>query len=699
MLQRVALSFLALLAISSSRAIAQPSSPPNIDIAESSASITATLPANVAGVLFVNTSTEAWTTLTQFQLFAEAGPFLAGLPSLFLGLDLTADVQPWLGERVAIALMPYTQSASPSANSLESNPANSSEPPSDSINADRTLLIAPIKDASRLTTFLDKLKVSRGQLPVERQYKGITVWEWPAEKPALCDDAADPSCIPESEIDIPESETESAPEDIPESPSESEPVQPSEPGSQVPSKTHQAFSKLKAVGPTLTLPLPPVPGGALPIPSIPNARPGLAIAVLPGYLVTATSSAAIEQLIDARTSNSPALAANPQFQRTMQHPQFQRSLLVGYGNIAEIARFPQPKFPIPTAPPTPTEEPTSQPQTSLPDKLKAVPKPSNPAPMVGVPMEGLNIGLERLAQDYSTVDGYVWLQPEGVRTQISSYYKTPQPTKADVLTPNADQILTRMPGASFLVSSSRNLKHQWQSVIDVTQAEPSLEPALTVIRDGIRSLSGLDLERDWLPWMDGEYSAFLFPNNQGPFSRLYPNLDLGVGLVMQTSDRPAAEAALKKFDQFVKTQASGFLSIATRTIEGQPVTSWEFEEAGDRQSFFAHSWVDQDTLVVTTGLGPMKALNPKPYLPLNQNRTFKTATDSFSRPNQGYFYTNMGASLSFIYGLFQPYSNAPEMREVKRWLGTVYSISASNSATPEKQQFDSLLVLAPTRKP
>ncbi|HEY9860054.1 MAG TPA: DUF3352 domain-containing protein, partial [Candidatus Obscuribacterales bacterium] len=619
--------------------------------------------------------------------FSEAGPFLAGLPSLFLGLDLTADVQPWLGERVAIALMPHTRSE------LDSD--NRSEPHSASTNADHTILLAPIKDASQLNTFLDKLKVSRGQIPIERQYKGITVWEWAAEKPAPCDDAADPSsCTPEPETEL---APEAPPENSPETPSEPETVQPSKPSSRTPSKTHLAVSKFKAIRSTPTLPLPSVPGGALPIPSIPSSRPGLAITVLPGYLVTATTSAPIEQLIDARSSKSPGLAENPQFQRTMQHPQFQRSLLVGYGNIAEIARFPQPQFPIPTPP---TEEPASpQPQTSLPDKLKAAPKPSNPAPMVGVPMEGLNIGLERLAQDYSTVDGYVWLQPEGIRTQISSYYKTPQPTKADVLTPNADQILTRMPGASFLVSSSRNLKQQWQSVVDVTQTEPTLEPALKVIRDSIRSLSGLDLERDWLPWMDGEYAAFLFPSNQGPFSRLYPNLDLGLGLVMQTSDRPAAEAALKKFDQFVKAQSGGFLNIATRTIEGQPVTSWEFEEAGDRQSFFAHSWVDQDTLVVTTGLGPMKALNPKPYLPLDQNRTFKTATDSFARPNQGYFYTNMGASLSFIYGLFQPYSNAPEMREVKRWLGTVYSISASNSATPEKQQFDSLLVLAPTRKP
>jgi hypothetical protein len=667
LLQRVALPLLALLTIGSRHVIAQPSSPP--DVAKSS-SLTTMLPANVAGVLFVNTNAEAWTTLTQFQLFSEAGSFLGGLPTLFLGLDLTTDIQPWLGERVAIALMPFA------------DPTNTSE----LTNENQTLLLAPVKDTQLLNAFLTKLKAARSQPPIERQYKGVTVWEWPAEKPVPCDGASPEQTGCESAPG-----TESEPGTAPQKPAEEE-VQPTEPTTQTSIGNQQAFSKLKAVGSTPTLSLPPIPEG-LSIPSLPGSRPGLAIAVLPGYLVTATRSAPIEQLIDAHRSNSPALATNPQFQRTILHPQFQRSLLVGYGNIAEISRFPQPQFPIPTTPPT--EEPASpEPQTSLPSKLKAASKRPN-----SMPTEGLTVGLERFAKDYSTVDGYVWLQPEGIHTQISSYYKTPQPTKADVLTPNADQILTRMPGATYIASTSRNLKQQWQSFVDVTQGEPTLQPALQVIRDGIRTLSGLDLERDWLPWMDGEYAAFLFPDNQGPFSRLYPNLDLGLGLVMQTSDRPAAEAALKKFDQFIKSQSGGFLNIATRTIEGQPVTSWEFEEAGDRQSFFAHSWVDQDTLVVTTGLGPMKALNPKPYLPLDQNRTFKTATDSFARPNQGYFYTNMGASLSFIYGLFQPYSNAPEMREVKRWLGTVYSISASNSATPEKQQFDSLLVLAPTRKP
>jgi len=692
LLQRVALPLLALLAIRPSYVVAQPISPPNLT--DPSAAITATLPANVAGVLFVNTSTEAWTTLTQFQLFSEAGPFLAGLPSLFLGFDLTTDVQPWLGDRVAIVVMPYQEPKDSPANSSNPEPDSEAKPTNPAntelANNDSTLLLAPIKDASAFKSFVDKLKVSRGQVPVERQYKGITVWEWPTEQPAPCDGAApdEAGCTP--------ADSEANPEAIPEAPG-AEPIQPSqpssEPDSQTRSQTHQAFSKLKAVSSAPNIPLPSIPGGAIPIPSIPSARPGLAIAVLPGYLVTATSAAPIEQFIDARSSNGPALSANPQFQRTMQNPQFQRSLLVGYGNIAEIARFPQPQFPIPTTPPA--EEPTSpQPQTALPRKLKAASEPNNPAPM-----QGLNAGLERIAEDYTTVDGYVWLQPEGIRTQISSYYKTPQPASADVLTPNADQILTRLPGATYLASTSRNLKQQWQSFVEITQAEPTLEPALQVIRDGIRKLSGLDLERDWLPWMDGEYAAFLFPSNQGPLSRLYPNLDLGVGLVMQTSDRPAAEAALKKFDQFVKSQAGGSLDIATRTIKGQPVTSWEFEEAGDRQSFFAHSWVDQDTLVVTTGLGSMQALSPKPYLPLDQNRTFKTATDTFARPNQGYFYTNWGASLSFLYGLFQPYSNAPEMKEVKQWLGTVYSISASNSATPEKQQFDSLLILAPTRKP
>jgi hypothetical protein len=98
----------------------------------------------------------------------------------------------------------------------------------------------------------------------------------------------------------------------------------------------------------------------------------------------------------------------------------------------------------------------------------------------------------------------------------------------------------------------------------------------------------------------------------------------------------------------------------------------------------------------------MAALNPKPYLPLHLNHTFQTATTSFPIPNDGYFYVNMGATLSFLYNLLLPpvsTSDSLFVQEFQRIAGTVRSVSTSNSTTADAQRLDSLWVLAPVKQP
>ena len=97
----------------------------------------------------------------------------------------------------------------------------------------------------------------------------------------------------------------------------------------------------------------------------------------------------------------------------------------------------------------------------------------------------------------------------------------------------------------------------------------------------------------------------------------------------------------------------------------------------------------------------MAALYPRPYLPLDRNYTFQTATASFPDPNEGFFYVNMGASLSFLYGVIFPAGSSndvPFVAETQRVLGTIRSISTSNSATADYQRVDALWVLGATPK-
>lgn len=857
MLHRVAFPFLAAtLAIASGSVLAQSTPTPS---EPAPPAVTTLLPSNVAGVILLNTEVDAWTSLAQFQLFAEATGMLQQIPALFLGVDFATEVQPWLGDRVAVALMPVADAETDTTSDAASETLNQT---------DQTLLLAPVKDASALQPFLAKMESMRGKPPVTREYNGVKILEWEAEALPPCEEV--PAAPPDSSLDTGSEENaeaevetnleqnlncdptlEPAPEPEAETPGARQ-ISPRSSVSWLSPGRGKAVSLLQSQEPVLQpesldppVPVPsesepdaelePIDPEVLPPEASPEesieptaqAKPGLAIALLSGYIATASTPAPLQQLIDARQQNEP-LIKNPLFQRTLQNPQFERSLIVAYGNLEEIAKFPVPSLenlPIETpeseptedpelAPtdelePAPSEEPTEDPELTPTDPMRSLPAPLPQLPFlpfhdVTTPPSASELinGLQSFAAEYGAVDAYVWVQPEGIRSQINSYYKTPQPEQADVLTPDADQVLSRLPASTYVSASSRNFNQQWQTVLEaaeqeaetlklqappqleeaedylrsrwqppealtesleyslqlnpdgsiqsvvpigqvssatLTQAnipnvgepfvsptpdgmeltmlvtlspdgeveaalesastEPTLQEALTTIREGVRALTGLDLEKDIISWLDGEYAAFLFPTKQGFFSQFYPNLDLGVGLIVQTSDRATAEATLNKLDESVRSSSGNTIAIATRPIKGQPVTSWEYEESGNRQSFLAHSWVDDNTLIITNGFGPMTELAPKPYIPLNQSYTFKTATESLARPNQGYFYLNAGSSLSFLYGLFSPYSNSPEFRDIKRWLGSVYSISATNSATPEKQQFDSLFVLAPVRQP
>ncbi|MEO0971258.1 MAG: hypothetical protein AAFX80_23830, partial [Cyanobacteria bacterium J06639_18] len=86
------------------------------------------------------------------------------------------------------------------------------------------------------------------------------------------------------------------------------------------------------------------------------------------------------------------------------------------------------------------------------------------------------------------------------------------------------------------------------------------------------------------------------------------------------------------------------------------------------------------------------------YLSLPSAYNFKTATNSFPHPNQGYFYMNMGSVLSWVYGFVPAEFNSPYFQMFKKGIGSIYSISSSSSTTAEQEQFDTLIVLAPVRK-
>ena len=559
----------------------------------SPAPVTQFLPADIPLVGIVNTKAEKWQSLTKFELFAQIFNAVDKIFPAQMGLNYQTDIKPWLGEQVAFAFLPQKEQK---LVSLEAS----------------FLILAAVKNEQSLQVLIDKFKSSNSQEVTERQYKGVTILEWKPSEPTTPDSTEDTPAV-----------------------------------STLPLKTFKLPKSFMAAIPDLpTLPMPN-----------PNSikRRGMAVALLPKYIVTASTASPIEQLID-KSPDSANLAQNPDFKQITQHPQYSQALFTLYEN---------------------------------PNKFLALFKSLAQDPSLPFPISPSAINSAQIEQ-YKSISGLVWEQPEGLRLQLNAYRK--QPSLANALVPNTAQLLPRLPAPAYSATTGSNIYGQWQMLVTVFNSNPQLKDGFAKFNQAITSTTGLDLDKDILSWMDGEFALFFYPTEQGLLSS---QLKMGLGFFVQTTNRSKAESTLNKLGDSIKSISSGALSINTYdNIDGFDINAWNFGE----KSVFAYSWIDDKTLLISTGLGAVTELLPQPQKQLAKDYNFTTSTSSLPFPNQGYFYINIGSSLSWIYSLAPETFNTPYLQQFKQIIGSVRSFTTTTVTTSKQEQYDGLVVLAPAKK-
>src|SRR6476646_2951957 len=126
---------------------------------------------------------------------------------------------------------------------------------------------------------------------------------------------------------------------------------------------------------------------------------------------------------------------------------------------------------------------------------------------VPVAPESLSQQIQGLAANFS-------LQPQGVQVQSVSWLK-PDSKKKYTVTNAAKNMTNRLPAETLVMASGGNLKQLWEQYIQ--GANTATSPNLTnpqVLREGLQTQTGLDLDKDLLKWMDGEFSLALIANPQ-----------------------------------------------------------------------------------------------------------------------------------------------------------------------------------------
>lgn len=576
--------------------------------------ITNILPANTPAAMIVNTREDAWAVLNQYALFSQLGeafdvvPSPQALPLLPLGMDYVDDVQPWIGDSVAFALLPV-----PSIRTI--NPV------------ERSVTIVPINDAAAFIDFIPKLAEVRAALPEQVSYRTFPIWHWPEEFVPYDYPWDD---FPEEDIELKE-----FPDVPPPSGWNNYRREPELPYIYFPDGTYSAD------GYTL---------------------PGYAVAHLGNYIIMAENIDSLRQWIEYQTQDGPKLTSNPSFEKTQSHPEAQNSLATVYGNVGQLLNF---EF-------------------------------SNPFQNFGLPPIPQPSLSERAAMSnlLSNVTFDVLIYPETKGMHLEAHLYTEGALPALPPSPNADHsILGLMPAATYFMGSGYDISGFWDDVSSAFSLNDVSAGLIETARSIVALATGLDLDTDILSWMDGEYSIFLFPSQSGLLNSFVPGLGLEAGVLLETSNRPAAETALEALDD-----ALGEAAIVSATIADYPVVNWQYDVNydGALDSVLTHTWITDDTLAFTSGTGAMERLVvPAGFNPLSGHSTFQNATASFPNPNNGYFYVNMGSTLSFFYNLFEfNQATDPWAVDIRSYFGTVRSLSLTTSSSAQQFQIDALLGLA-----
>lgn len=491
--------------------------------------------------------------------------------------------------------------------------------------AEHEILIAPIAQPAAFTNFIDTVTDRRGTEPTPQTYQTLDILYWEPqflEPEEETDDAAPDNAAPQSNL-------------------------------------------------AKALPTDPAPTELSDAPE-PDV-PGLAIALLPDALIAANNPAALRAWVNVRPDNAAdSLAANERFQRTLNHPQYNRALATAYGSLTEMLKYSASGFSLP----------------DLPFDLPLLPLPDEISPQDLAQFASLQLD--------SSLEVVIYPSAQGIRVQGRGYYDdTVLQTLPTTTEPASSLLLNYVPGDSYVMVSGQNLALAWENLSLGLEANETTQPFLEQARTVFTAFTGLDLDQDVFAWMDQGFSAFLFPTDRTPLTQLIPNLHIGLGVVLQTSDRDRAEATFRILDEQL---GSGLIVLDDQTVGTTPVTGWGYPHGNGMvpTSFLGRGWAREDTLLLSTSLGSLtELLTQAPLQTLPNTFRFDQATRDFPPLNQGYFFANTAPMRDLLARLFPPNPDNPDALELRQLVASIQTLSSTLSFHEEALQLDGLVMLTP----
>ncbi|NJK34828.1 MAG: DUF3352 domain-containing protein [Oscillatoriales cyanobacterium SM2_2_1] len=308
----------------------------------------------------------------------------------------------------------------------------------------------------------------------------------------------------------------------------------------------------------------------------------------------------------------------------------------------------------------------------------------------------LNFGDPLISQsrrELNAITMAVGTQKEGIRLEVTTYLKDRGGTLPGTIQVAEGVPLQLLPQETFLLISGTNLAQSWQALVAQAKGNSASEQMLDQIRKAIKDSTDLDLEKEILPWTTREFAIAAVPNNQGILS----NPGFGLIVLAQTGDRNGTKAFFDKLDAAARSSNGGLLppgiEPSIQKIGETPISAWQVGNVTVAQ----HGFLGQDVAFWAMGtLG--SEFVPRPARPLSDSRPFAIFTTGLPRTNGGYFYLNMGSTLTIIERLIPPeVKSNPGYTQTRAVLDAIQGIAVTNTNLSDRAtRLEFLFTLKPT---
>ncbi|MBW4519698.1 MAG: DUF3352 domain-containing protein [Scytolyngbya sp. HA4215-MV1] len=278
-------------------------------------------------------------------------------------------------------------------------------------------------------------------------------------------------------------------------------------------------------------------------------------------------------------------------------------------------------------------------------------------------------------QDFSQqqsqgVAATVTLASEGIQFKSVSWLKPNSERKYEVSN-TARRMPDLLPEDTLMMASGGDLKRLW---LDYTQGiaanARNFDP--NELRKAIQSTIGMDLDRDFLEWMQGEYSLSMIPAPKNA----PPSLPIGLMLMVQATNRQAADSSLSRLDEVMGSKYK--LKVEAAKVGEQAVVQWTLPSGG---LTVTRGWIGNDIAFITLGAPIASKVLPQPNPALSGNELFKKTTVSGLNPNNGNFFIDVDRAINAnAFPLIPLPAGSQPLVKAIRSIGVTAAISSERSS-------------------